>query len=175
MRTSLGRATYRLPWHTTGGLIVGFLYDTRALDTPHTPRVFSRHLHANCRAHHMQSGGGGSTWGLPAWRGLRWCTTSCSQRHRSCPLLAQSRSRRGFLPRCALRSLLATPGRPSTWDGRCQALEVSMHAGGPPRAGVTELHPDTYCRSLSVHAFVVVLTLKQTFGFSPRSIGFCLC
>ena len=47
MRTSLGRATYRLPWHTTGGLIVGFLYDTRALDTPHTPRVFSRHLHAN--------------------------------------------------------------------------------------------------------------------------------
>eukprot|EP00964_Phaeocystis_antarctica_P088476 scaffold56308_cov61-Phaeocystis_antarctica.AAC.4 len=46
MRTSLGRATYRLPWHTTGGLIVGFLYDTCALDTPHTPRVFSRHLHA---------------------------------------------------------------------------------------------------------------------------------
>ena len=44
-----------------------------------------------------------------------------------------------------------------------------------PRAGVTELHPYTYCRSLSVHAFVVVLTLKQTFGFSPRSIGFCLC
>jgi len=27
--------------------------------------------------------------------------------------------------------------------------------------------------SLSVHIFVVVLTLKQTFGFSPRSIGFC--
>ena len=36
-----------------------------------------------CTPPPAQLDGGGSTWGAPASRGLRWCTAACFQRHRS--------------------------------------------------------------------------------------------
>ena len=126
---------------------------------------------STCHADHAQLGGGGSTLGQLASRRLRSCTTACSQRHRS-RRPVPSRSRRGSPKRCARRSLLAMPGQPSTWAGQCQASNPQL-AGRRAGPEASKLNP--MCRSFNAHIFVVVLTLKQTFGFNARSIGVCPC
>ena len=153
-----------------GGLIVGFLYDTRALDTRHpVPSV------AICMPTSLV---------MPTTVGWRWLNVGSAgiaglalvyNILLPTPPLQKAKQKSEGLSAALCSAEFAGHAWTAFNMGWSMLSPKLVCMQAPPRAGVTELQPYTYCRSLSVHAFVVVLTLKQTFGFSPRSIGFCLC